>query len=122
MKFRRPRSWMQWARRLSQVLFLALFFFLALRVRLSDNGAPSVDADLFFKLDPLVSLSTALAARSLAVIAVPALLVLLATMLFGRFFCGWICPLGAVHAAASWFRAKRPATAPPEQRAPWHRA
>jgi MauM/NapG family ferredoxin protein len=112
---------MQWARRVSQVLFLALFFALALRVRLSENGAPVVDADFFFKIDPLVSLSTALAARSLAVIAIPALVVLVATVLLGRVFCGWICPLGAVHAAASWFRAKRPAAAPPERRTAWHR-
>ncbi len=112
---------MQWARRVSQVLFLALFLALALRVRLNENGAPVVDADLFFKLDPLVSLSTALAARTLAVIALPAVIVLVATLLFGRFFCGWICPLGAVHAAASWFRAKRSAGTPVERRTPWHR-
>jgi len=121
VRFRRPRSWMQWARRVSQVLFLVLFFVIALRVRVSVDNVPGADATLFFKLDPLVSLSTAIAARSLSVIFLPAVIVLAATVLLGRFFCGWLCPLGAVHAAASWFRAKRRPGEPAERRTVWHR-
>jgi len=51
----------------------------------------------FFELDPLV-----LAAVWLAGVAVPvalflSLVTLGFTVLFGRWFCGWICPLGTLH-------------------------
>ena len=31
-----------------------------------------------------------------------ALVVLGLTLLLGRVFCGWICPLGTIHALAGW--------------------
>jgi len=50
----------------------------------------------FFRSDPLVLFSYLLAAKSWSWLLLPALLMTLATLLLGRFFCGWICPLGTV--------------------------
>ena len=60
-------------------------------------GAVSwVNPSLFFKADPLAMFLTALAERILfAGVAVAAMVVLL-TAIFGRFFCGWFCPLGTL--------------------------
>lgn len=50
----------------------------------------------FFRADPLVLLSYLLAAKSLTWLLLPAILMVLATLLLGRFFCGWVCPLGTI--------------------------
>ncbi len=51
---------------------------------------------MLFKLDPLIMFFTALSERVL----LPGLLLaggmLLLTLVFGRFFCGWICPMGTM--------------------------
>jgi polyferredoxin len=52
---------------------------------------------LFFELDPLVALSNALATHALYRGLLWSLLILLPVMFFGRFFCGWICPMGTLH-------------------------
>jgi polyferredoxin len=52
---------------------------------------------LFFELDPLAALSNALAAHALYRGLLWSLLILLPVMFFGRFFCGWICPMGTIH-------------------------
>jgi len=57
--------------------------------------ASKVPAQFFLRLDPLVGLSAAVSARTLAVVTLPAILLLLFTLVLGRFFCGWICPLGS---------------------------
>src|ERR1019366_7906025 len=52
---------------------------------------------LFFELDPLAALSNALATHALYRGLLWSLLILLPVMFFGRFFCGWICPMGTIH-------------------------
>ncbi len=51
-------------------------------------------ADLFLRLDPLASLGTIVATRTLASALIPGLLTLGLTLVIGRFFCGHVCPLG----------------------------
>jgi MauM/NapG family ferredoxin protein len=56
-----------------------------------------VPPDFFLRLDPLAGVSSILASRSAAGFFpqfAPALLVIVLTVVLGRFFCGWICPLG----------------------------
>lgn len=50
----------------------------------------------FFRADPLVLFSYLLAAKSWTWLLFPALLMTLTTLLIGRFFCAWICPLGTI--------------------------
>lgn len=82
--------------RICQLLFLALF--LILFVRTEYRGADEIGAAVngFFRANPLVLVSYLLAAKSWSWLLLPAAVTLLATALLGRFFCGWICPLGTV--------------------------
>ena len=83
-------------RRLRPYVQLAAFLlFLALALGIGRTGL--LPADLFFRLDPLAGLAGMLAARQI----VPALLIgglvtLLVTVVLGRAWCGWLCPLGTV--------------------------
>ncbi len=54
----------------------------------------TVSAELFLVIDPLVSLSTAIASRSWVWSLVCAAVILLVCVLIPRGFCGYICPLG----------------------------
>lgn len=56
---------------------------------------PGLPVDAFLRLDPAAALAAVLAARAWIPAFGLALLLLAATALLGRFFCGWICPLGA---------------------------
>jgi len=108
-----------WLRRGVQAVCLTLFLFLVFSTaqgKLHDrlvmgpqlipitevDGVPSPDRfqinvppDLFLRADPLVWVGTWLAARKFAwQMFLPALLIVLLTLVAGRVFCGWICPLG----------------------------
>jgi len=79
-------------RRIVQILFLLSFLFLLLRtVYPADSVIP---VDFFLRLDPLAVVATMLASRSSSVHLLPAIALVVLTVLLGRFFCGWICPLG----------------------------
>lgn len=81
------------ARRASQLGFLALF--VALLFLTSRSISSPIPVWLFFALDPLLVLGTAIASGRVLLWLVPfALVTLLATALLGRFFCGWVCPMG----------------------------
>jgi polyferredoxin len=88
----------------SQIFFFALFLFLLLRTEFRGSFTSSGSeirlpdpVGLFFRIDPLVAVSNALASRALYKGLLWSLTILIPTMLLGRFFCGWICPLGSIH-------------------------
>lgn len=98
----------------SQIFFFALFLFLLLRTEFHGsfrNSASEIripyPVGLFFQLDPIVGLSNALASRALHRGLLWCLLILIPTMLIGRFFCGWICPLGSIHHFFSNMKSER---------------
>ncbi len=93
---------MVWLRRSVQAACLALFFYLFWLARFEDNASPNRWLRLFFELDPLVALATSIAARAVIAGALVSLITVVATLLFGRVFCGWVCPLGTIQHAASW--------------------
>ena len=91
-------------RAVSQIIFLSLFLFLLLRTdfRASPSGASddlqlTAPVKLFFQIDPLVGISNALASRALYQGLLWSLLILIPTFFLGRFFCGWICPMGTLN-------------------------
>ena len=101
-------------RLLSQVVFFLLFLFLLLHTEF--RGSLHTDAsdirlpypvNLFFRLDPLVALSNAFASRALYHGLLWSLVILIPTIFLGRFFCGWICPLGSIHHFFSSVKSER---------------
>jgi len=99
---------------LSQIVFFLIFLFLLVRTEFrgslrfagSDIRLP-YPVNLFFRLDPLVGLSNALSSRALYHGLIWSLLILIPTMFLGRFFCGWICPLGSIHHFFSNLKSER---------------
>ncbi|MDP8254725.1 MAG: 4Fe-4S binding protein [Candidatus Alcyoniella australis] len=81
-------------RRAIQAICLALFVYAIYLTHYPFTEYFPVDA--FLKLDPLGPLSAALVARAAVSGLGLALLMLLLTAIFGRIFCGWICPLGTL--------------------------
>ncbi len=83
-------------RRGSQLLIFALFVFLFLQTEYKDNDVLPYAVNIFLRFDPLVAVAASLAAHTLIALVWPALITILLTLLFGRFFCGWVCPMGAL--------------------------
>jgi len=78
-------------RRISQVFFLILFFVLFLLATYPLQKVFPVQ--FFLKLDPLLGIISSIAARTI-IISIPAVILILLSVVLGRFFCGWICPMG----------------------------
>jgi len=86
-------------RRLSQVFFFTVFIWFCIVTTQGTQwwqlrGWP---VNLFLRLDPLVAIGTILSTHRLYAPLVWALLTVVLTIFFGRFFCGWVCPFGALH-------------------------
>ncbi len=101
-------------RRASQILFLALFVFLLARTEFRGSFRAAADdirlpypVSLFLDTDPLLALVNALATRSLYKDLWWCLLILIPTFFLGRFFCGWICPLGTLNHFFSSLKSER---------------
>jgi len=79
-------------RRISQTVTLGIFLFLLWAA--ASSAFLSVPLDLFLYFDPALVLITAVSARLITLTIIPVVLIILLTLLFGRFFCGYICPMG----------------------------
>jgi polyferredoxin len=101
-------------RRLSQTLFLGLFLVLLSKTELHGSFSPgaidfrlSPAARAFLETDPLVGIVNALATRALYRGLLWSLAILIPTLFLGRFFCGWICPLGTLNHLVSNVRSEK---------------
>lgn len=92
-----PQRWRH-TRQVVQVLSLLLW--LALFVRSRQPVGALIPPDLFLRTDPLVALLTLGAAQILVPTLLWSVILVVMTMIFGRFFCGWLCPLGTLIDAA----------------------
>ncbi|HIJ41831.1 MAG TPA: 4Fe-4S binding protein [Deltaproteobacteria bacterium] len=114
MKFRH----LIWLRRTCQALFLAFFVFLVVETRLPpdayfDYSLVSSEAkgielsqpvSFFFHLDPLAWIASGISERRWIEGFGWAMALVVATFFLGRFFCGFICPLGTLNHMAGAFR------------------
>jgi MauM/NapG family ferredoxin protein len=83
---------MRTLRRVSQIVFIGFFVFLFfLTIYPLEHRLP---VDLFLRIDPLVGIAASMSSRTIISKTIIGLFVLLLTIVFGRFFCGWLCPLG----------------------------
>lgn len=93
-------------RRLSQLLFFALFVWFLYEARRAPDGAGHSAG--FLHSDPLSAFTAALAGGwSGWHYVFLAVIVVVLTLVLGRFFCGWICPLGTCVDAADKVLARR---------------
>jgi MauM/NapG family ferredoxin protein len=83
-----------WWRRLAQALFLVLFLFLFRKTDYQGTDHIPYAVNIFFRWDPLVAATAMLGARAFISLLIPAFAVAGLTLVLGRFFCGWVCPLG----------------------------
>jgi len=74
---------------LSLLLFSTLFIFATYKL---PNWLP---ADIYLRLDPLLGLNAVFAAREIIGRALWGLVTIGATLVVGRFFCAYVCPMGA---------------------------
>ncbi|MEJ2421290.1 MAG: 4Fe-4S binding protein [Acidobacteriota bacterium] len=88
---------MRHARRLSQAFFLLLFLFLFIETAAKGADTLGYPVKLFLDFDPLLFLATLLSTHTLVKAFWLSLIVLAATAVLGRMFCGWICPLGTLN-------------------------
>lgn len=115
--FFRERAWgdrvaasrLPLVRRISQIVFFVLF--LGLLVFTSLRPTPGATGDiqmrapvrLFFEWDPLVAIANVFASHALYRGLLWSLVILIPTLFLGRFFCGWICPMGTLqHWIGGW--------------------
>lgn len=102
-------------RRISQVLFFAVFFWLILKTNFDVHFTPQDPADIrlpypvsiALQFDPLTALGTILSSGTLYKGLLWSLVILIPTIFIGRFFCGWVCPLGSLNQWTSEIRSER---------------
>ncbi|MFH1288628.1 MAG: 4Fe-4S binding protein [bacterium] len=99
---------MKWRRRVVQILVFILFIFLFLKTTYQGEDVLKYPVNLFLRLDPLIAVVTMISVRKIVGGFFGAILVLLSTIVIGRFFCGWVCPFGTFLDAVStiFFRGK----------------
>jgi polyferredoxin len=101
------------ARRASQIVFFALFLlhlrteFLASLPVATGNAPLPYPVSIFLQADPLVAISNALPTRALYKGLLWSLTIIIPTLFLGRFFCGWICPLGTLNHFFGYFKSER---------------
>ena len=95
------------ARIISQSVFFALFVFLLSRTEYRDKDVISYPVKVFLELDPLISISTFLSSHTVAAGMLLSLIAVAVTLVLGRVFCGWFCPLGALNDFVGSFRKRK---------------
>jgi polyferredoxin len=98
----------------SQIIFFALFVFLLVKTEFRGSLKSAATeirlpypVGIFLEADPLVAVCNALSTHSLYRGLIWCLVILIPTFLLGRFFCGWICPLGSLNHFFSNMKSER---------------
>ncbi len=100
-------------RRISQIFFFIVFIWFCLVTTIGDNwwqlrGWP---VNWILQLDPLVGLATLLSTRTVYAGLLWGLATVVLTIIVGRFFCGWLCPFGAIHQFIGYLANRKKKTA-----------
>jgi polyferredoxin len=92
-------------RRISQVFFFTMFVWFCVVTTIGEKywqlrGWP---VNWFLQLDPLVAIGTIFTTHTLYKPLLWALATVVVTIIFGRFFCSWVCPFGSIHHFVSFW-------------------
>src|SRR5512136_3073290 len=74
---------------------LSFFFLLYLVLHTAFPLELKIPVDLYLRLDPFIGIISLLTQKEVIWRMLPAFGVLLLMLIFGNFFCGWFCPMGA---------------------------
>ncbi|HCC68644.1 MAG TPA: (4Fe-4S)-binding protein [Nitrospiraceae bacterium] len=88
---------MQNIRRVTQGIFLLLFLFLFLQTESKGHDELGYPVKIFLDFNPLIFITTFLSAHAVVEAFYFSIVVVIVTILFGRVFCGWVCPLGTLN-------------------------
>ncbi len=100
-------TWSRWRRirQGAQILFFILFVYIMFAT-VQQQVAPPL-ADIFFRFNPLSALASMVASRSWIPRLEWALVIIGLTILVGRVWCGWICPMGTLLEWVSFRQARK---------------
>ncbi len=104
-----------WVRRFSQVFFFALFCYFVFQTGFRGSFAAQSDTpvrlpypvEAYLLADPFVGAMTALSTHTVYRGLLWSVGLLALTLIFGRVFCGWICPFGTLHHFFGWILPSR---------------
>ncbi len=85
------------ARLFVQAFFLFLFLFLFIQTESKGADELGYPVRLFLEFDPLLFLSVLFSGRTFVFAFLLSLTTIALTAILGRFFCGWVCPLGTIN-------------------------
>jgi len=102
-------------RRASQIGFFFFFLWLVLKTTFDVDISAAQGSEIrlpypvsiALEFDPLAALMTLLAGGTLYKGLLWSLVILIPTIFIGRFFCGWMCPLGTLNHWMSGFKSER---------------
>jgi len=79
-------------RRVTQIIVLIIFIYLIIETA---DPLTKEHTEIFLRLSPLSNILTVIGTRHFVFEhMIPGIIVLVISLFMGRFFCGWICPLG----------------------------
>ena len=94
--FMKIKPYLKQVRRLSQLICLVIFLFLFRQTDYTGSDTIPYAVNILFRLDPLVLATITLAQKTFVTLLWPSFIIIGLTLLFGRCFCSWICPLGTL--------------------------
>ena len=112
---RRSIRTLVWVRRAAQIGFFALFMFFLFQTAFRGTFTATADqpvrlpypVEAFLLADPFVAAMTLLSTHTVYRGLAWSVGVLALTLIFGRVFCGWICPFGTMHHFFGWILPSR---------------
>jgi polyferredoxin len=101
---------LKWARRFAQIFFFAMFMYFLFQTGFRGTFAAKADTpvrlplpvEAFLLADPFVAGMTVLSTHTVYRGLLWSVGLLGLTLVFGRVFCGWICPFGTLHHFFAW--------------------
>jgi MauM/NapG family ferredoxin protein len=91
----------------SQSVFFLLFLLLLVKTEYHGQEQIAWPVQLFLEMSPLLMISTWFSSHTIAAGMWLSLAVIVITVILGRVFCGWICPLGALNDFVGSFARKK---------------